>query len=428
VSVRFVGHPANLTAHSGLGISWFMSADFVHLHVHSEFSLVDGVARIGPLVEAVAENDMPAVALTDQSNLFALVRFYRAAMGAGLKPICGIDLLLRNREDDRQPFRMVLLVQSDIGYRKLTELVSRSYREGQHAGHPMVEPAWLSAATCEDLIALSGARDGDVGRALLADNRPLAGQRLQHWRSVFGNRYYLQLVRTGREREENCLHASVELAARFDVPVVATNAVVFLGPKEFAAHEVRVSIHEGRTLDDPRRSRHYSGQQYLRTPAEMAELLSDIPEAVENTVEIAKRCNLELTLGKSFLPNFPVPEGMDIKQLLAEQSRKGLEQRLAAGFDCAAESFGEQRKPYDERLQVELDVINGMGFAGYFLIVADFIRWAREQRIPVGAGRGSGAGSVVAWALGRASIRAVQAATWGGGVISIRGRNSTNGM
>jgi len=376
-----------------------MTYEFVHLHVHSEFSLVDGVARIKPLVGSVAEEGMPAVALTDQSNMFALVRFYKAAMGAGLKPICGVDLLVRDHEEPNQPHRLVLLVQSNTGYRKLTELVSRSYREGQHLGRPMVNPEWLTAESCEGLIALSGARDGDVGRALLADNEALAEARLMRWLEVFGDRYYLQLVRTGREQEENCLHASVALAAKCDVPVVATNEVCFLSPKEFPAHEVRVCIHDGRTLDDPRRQRKYSEEQYLRTPQEMVELFSDIPEALENTVEIAKRCNLELTLGKNFLPDFPVPEGMTIEDFLAEESRRGLEWRLERIFDKNDPDFAEKRKPYDERLQIELDVINGMGFPGYFLIVADFIQWGKDNDVPVGPGRGSGAGSLVAYAL-----------------------------
>jgi len=376
-----------------------MNARFVHLHVHSEFSLVDGSARIKPLVGAVANKGMPALALTDQCNMFALVRFYRAAMAAGLKPICGVDLLLRNPEDLNQPFRLVLLVQSNVGYRHLTELVSRSYREGQHLGRPMVDLCWLTRANCEGLIALSGGRDGDVGRALLAGNAVLAEERLRHWLGLFGDRYYLQLVRTGREAEEACLHASVGLAAQHDVPVVATNAVCFLSPDEFGAHEVRVCINEGRTLDDPRRPRRYSEHQYLRSPEEMVELFSDIPEALENTVEVARRCNLELTLGKNFLPDYPVPEGMSIGEFLTQESRKGLESRLDRIFDRDDPAFAEQRRPYDERLQIELDVINSMGFPGYFLIVADFIQWAKDHEVPVGPGRGSGAGSLVAYAL-----------------------------
>ncbi|MCB1801421.1 MAG: PHP domain-containing protein, partial [Gammaproteobacteria bacterium] len=376
-----------------------MAADFVHLHVHSEYSLVDGVARIKPLVKRVAELDMPAVALTDQSNMFALVRFYKAAMAAGVKPIGGVDAWLSNPDDINKPDRLVLLVQDRDGYRNLTELVSRSYREGQHLGRAMMDRDWFTPQTTAGLIALSGGREGDVGRALISGNATLASERARVWLDLFGDRYYLQLVRTGRPDEEDVLHASVSLAAQEGIPVVATNGVCFLAADEFQAHEVRVCIHEGRTLDDPRRNKAYSPQQYLRTPDEMAELFADVPEALANTVEIAKRCNLEITLGKNFLPDFPIPDGMTIDEFFREQSRKGLEWRLQRILDPDADDFAERRKPYDERLEIELDVINTMGFPGYFLIVADFIQWAKDNDVPVGPGRGSGAGSLVAYAL-----------------------------
>jgi DNA polymerase-3 subunit alpha len=376
-----------------------MAAEFVHLHVHSEYSLVDGVARIKPLIQSAAELGMPAVALTDQSNMFALVRFYKAAMAAGVKPICGVDAWIRNPADGNKPDRCVLLIQDRVGYRNLTELVSRSYREGQHLGRAMLDPAWLTAESTTGLIALSGGREGDIGRALVAGNEGLARQRLDHWLGLFGDRFYLQLTRSGREQEEACVHASVALAAAKGVPLVATNGVCFLRAEEFAAHEVRVCIHEGRTLDDPRRVKAYSAQQYLRSPAEMAELFSDLPEALENTVEIAKRCNLEITLGRNFLPDFPVPAGMTVDQFFREQSRRGLDWRLQRILDPQAADFAALRRPYDERLERELEVIIGMGFPGYFLIVADFIQWAKDNDVPVGPGRGSGAGSLVAYAL-----------------------------
>ncbi|MCU7920371.1 MAG: DNA polymerase III subunit alpha [Candidatus Thiodiazotropha sp. (ex Epidulcina cf. delphinae)] len=375
-----------------------MQASFVHLRVHSEYSLVDGVVRVKPLVKQVAEAGMPAVALTDQSNLFALVRFYQAALAAGVKPIAGVDAWIRNPEDVNTPYRLVLLVQNQAGYKNLTRLVSRSYREGQHLGRPLMDREWLIGNT-DGLIALSAGRQGDVGRALLAGNQAEAEKLLNHWLELFGDRYYLELHRTGRAEEERCLHDSVVLAADYGVPVVATNDTHFLRPEDFDAHEIRVCIHEGRTLDDPRRPRNYSEQQYLRTPAEMEELFADIPEALENTVEIAKRCTIELTLGKNFLPDFPIPQGMTIDEFLAVESRKGLAWRLQRIFDTQSADFVEQRKIYDERLQLELDVINSMGFPGYFLIVADFIRWAKDNDIPVGPGRGSGAGSLVAYAL-----------------------------
>jgi DNA polymerase-3 subunit alpha len=375
-----------------------MEVPFVHLRVHSEYSLVDGLVRVKPLVKQVAESGMPAVALTDQSNLFALVRFYQAALASGVKPIAGVDAWIRNPDDINTPFRLVLLVQNQVGYKNLTRLVSRSYREGQHLGRPLIHHEWLSGNT-EGLIALSAGRHGDVGRALLAGNRTEARRLLGQWLTLFGDRYYLELHRTGRPDEERCLHDTVALAADSAVAVVATNDVHFLKPEDFDAHEVRVCIHEGRTLDDPRRPKNYSEQQYLRSPEEMSELFSDIPEALQNSVEIAKRCTIELTLGKNFLPDFPIPEGMTIEEFLAAESRKGLEWRLPSILDTQSPDFPQQRKVYDDRLQLELDVINTMGFPGYFLIVADFIQWAKDNDIPVGPGRGSGAGSLVAYAL-----------------------------
>ncbi|MCG7948094.1 MAG: DNA polymerase III subunit alpha, partial [Candidatus Thiodiazotropha taylori] len=375
-----------------------MTVNFVHLRVHSEYSLVDGLVRVKPLVKQVAEQGMPAVALTDQSNLFALVRFYQAALAAGVKPIAGVDAWIRNPDDVNTPFRLVLLVQNQVGYKNLTRLVSRSYREGQHLGRPLMEREWLVGST-EGLIALSAGRYGDVGRALLSENTTQAQQLLKGWLELFGDRYYLELHRTGRADEERCLHQSVALATEFGVPVVATNDTHFLQQSDFDAHEVRVCIHEGRTIDDPRRPKNYSDQQYLRSPDEMEALFSDIPEALQNSVEIAKRCTIELTLGKNFLPDFPIPQGMTIAEFLEAESRKGLDWRLNQLFDAGSAEFAEQRKVYDERLQVELDVINSMGFPGYFLIVADFIQWAKDNDIPVGPGRGSGAGSLVAYAL-----------------------------
>ena len=375
-----------------------MQPGFVHLHLHTEYSLVDGMVRIKPLVKAAAGAGMPAVAVTDQSNLFAMVKFYRAAMAAGVKPIIGVDMWLRNPEQPARPWRLLLLCKDRTGYRNLTELVSRSYLQGQHNGIPMIERDWL-AGHSDGLIALSGGREGDVGEALLAGNPELADQRLAFWQKQFPDRYYLEVQRTGREREEDYLHAAVELAAARAVPLVASNDVHFIRAEDFEAHEVRVCIHDGRTLDDPRRPRRHSEQQYLRTPEEMQALFADLPEALENSVEIARRCNLELSLGKNYLPEFPIPDGLGIDDYFRRQAREGLEKRLAALFDPRSPDFAAQRKPYDERLETELDVIISMGFPGYFLIVADFIQWAKHNGVPVGPGRGSGAGSLVAYAL-----------------------------
>ena len=371
---------------------------FVHLHLHSEYSLVDGLVRIKPLVKAAVDAGMPAVAVTDHSNLFCLVRFYQAALAAGVKPIAGAELAVRDPEDAANPHRLVLLVQDRAGYTHLTRLISQAYVEGQHHGAAAVARDWVLDAA-GGLIALSGGSGGDVGQALLKGQRGEAERRLDAWRAAFGDRFYLEVNRTGHADDERCVEASVDLALATGAPLVATNDVAFLDAGDFDAHEVRVCIHGGYTLEDPRRPRRHTQQQYLRSAAEMAELFSDLPEALENTVEIAKRCNLELALGESFLPASPVPQGRTIEEHLVAESRAGLEWRLDRTFDRDAPGFDERRRVYDERLQRELDVICQMGFPGYFLIVADFIRWAKDNGIPVGPGRGSGAGSLVAYAL-----------------------------
>ena len=371
---------------------------FIHLRVHTEYSLVDGVVRVKPLMKALAEDNMPAVALTDQSNLFAMVKFTRAALGTGIKPVIGVDAWVRHGDDQEAPFQMVLLAQSQKGYLNLSQLISKSYLEGQHRGIPIIQAEWIEQ-NCEDIIALSGGRNGDIGRALLAGQTGLAKERLQQWQSCFKDRFYIELQRTGRENEEAYIADAVELAIEHDIPVVATNDVRFLKTEEFEAHEARVCIHDGRTLDDPRRAKNYSEQQYLRSSEEMQALFADIPEALANTVEIAKRCNLEIRLGESFLPQFPIPEGETEESYFCRVSKEGLELRLDVLLDKEAEDYAAQRKEYDDRLQIELDVINTMGFPGYFLIVADFIQWSKDNGIPVGPGRGSGAGSLVAYAL-----------------------------
>ncbi len=371
---------------------------FIHLRVHTEYSLVDGVVRVKPLMAALATDNMPAVALTDQSNLFAMVKLTRAALDAGIKPIIGVDALVRYGDDQEAPFQMVLLAQDKQGYLNLSELISKSYLKGQHRGVPIMQAEWIEQHA-EGIIALSGGRNGDIGRALLAGQMDLAKQRLNSWELCFKDRFYIELQRTGRENEEAYIADAVNLAIEHDVPVVATNDVRFLKADEFEAHEARVCIHDGRTLDDPRRPKNYSEQQYLRSTQEMQSLFADIPEALANTVEIAKRCNFIVRLGESFLPQFPIPEGETEDSYFSRVSREGLEQRLDDLLDKTTEDYAGQRKAYDDRLQIELDVIINMGFPGYFLIVADFIHWSKDNGIPVGPGRGSGAGSLVAYAL-----------------------------
>lgn len=376
-----------------------MSSTFIHLHLHTEYSLSDGIVRIGPLVEAVVGAGMPAVAVTDQCNLFALVKFYKAAVAAGVKPVAGSDLWLRDPTDERSFHRLVLLVQDGAGYRNLSHLLSRAWRSGQVRGQPTLDPAWLQGRT-EGLIALSGGREGDVGRALLGGHRNQARQRAQRWMALFDGRFYLEVSRTGREGEESCVRASARLGAELGCPIVATNDVRFLQKEDFETHEARVCIHSGRTLDDPRRPRPYSDQQYLRSPQEMAEVFRDLPGAVANSVEIAKRCNLGLEFDRYHLPAFPTPAGRSVEEHLKVEAREGLAERLQD--HGVAEGFSEP--DYRQRLDEELEVILQMGFPGYFLIVADFIRWARDNDIPVGPGRGSGAGSLVAYSLGITSL------------------------
>jgi len=375
-----------------------MKTEFIHLHVHSEFSLVDGSVRIKPLINKLVEAGIPAVALTDRTNLFAMVKFYKAALAMGVKPIVGADVWLHETDDVNNPTSLVLLVKNLVGYKNLTRLVSKSYVEGQHLGRALINREWLTKDTCEGLIALSSAAEGDIGRSLINNDYPQASEYLKSWVSIFEDNFYLELQRTDHPHDEICVHGSVKLAAEFNVPVVATNNVRFLETEDFQSHEIRVCIHEGRTLDDSRRPKNYTDSQYLRSPEEMLELFSDIPSAITNTIEIAKRCNIEVTLGENYLPDFPLPEGQTIDFFFSEESRKGLQIRLESIFSDPKE-IAEKRKIYDDRLQVELDVINQMGFPGYFLIVADFIQWAKDNDIPVGPGRGSGAGSLVAYAL-----------------------------
>jgi DNA polymerase-3 subunit alpha len=374
---------------------------FIHLRVHSEYSLFDGLVRIKPLVATAAAQQMPAVAITDQTNLFALIKFYKAALAAGVKPICGVDLWVQNpAEPEGEPFRLTLLVRNGQGYRNLMELVSRAYAEGQNIipGWALVQKEWVKEKA-DGLIALSGARLGEVGRALLADQFGQAQAVLAEWQAVFPDSFYLEIQRTGRPGDEALVHASVELAGTTGCPLVATNEVMFLKQDDFEAHEARVCINLGRTLEDPQRPRNYSDQQYFRSAEEMAELFSDIPSALENTVEIARRCNIEIELGTYYLPRYPVPEGMLMDDFFRQVSWEGLEERLDFLLDKDAPDYREKRKPYEERLEFELDIIIQMGFPGYFLIVMDFIKWAKDNGIPVGPGRGSGAGSLVAYVL-----------------------------
>lgn len=369
---------------------------FIHLRVHSDYSMVDGLGKVSQVVKKVAELGMPAMALTDFTNLCGLVKFYNAAQGAGIKPIIGADFKMRVDSFGDELCQLTVLAANNIGYKNLTLLISKAYLRGHVQHQPVIDKDWLIEHK-EGLIILSGGRRGDVGKALLKGNMALAEQSAAFYQQYFPDAYYLELTRTGRTDEDAYLRFILDFAQQHTLPVVATNEVCFLSTDLFYAHEIRVAIHDGFTMDDPRRPKHYSAEQYLRSEQEMCELFADIPEALINSVEIAKRCNVTVRLGEPFLPNFPTG-GMEISEFLIEKSKQGLDDRLAFLFPDADEC-SRRRPEYEQRLDIELNVINQMGFPGYFLIVMEFIQWSKDNDIPVGPGRGSGAGSLVAYAL-----------------------------
>ena len=372
-----------------------LSQNFFHLRLHTEFSINDGLVTISPLIERLKSLDMPAVAITDFSNFFALIKFYSAAVKAGIKPICGCDVLVENSSGVRS--RMVLLAANNVGYLNLTTLISAIYTEVDPRQDIVISQKKLQNHT-KGLIALSGAQQSDIGVALMEGNFGQAKKYLDLWETLFPKSFYLEIQRLGKADEERYIASLIQLAVDSETPIVATNDVRFLSQDDFEAHEVRVCINERRTLDDPRRSRNYTDQQYLKSSQQMCELFFDVPAALANTAEIVKRCNLELNLGVPHLPKYPVPEGETLENYLSELSQSGLKRRFELLFD--KESDVENLKEcYWARLKQEIEIINRMGFAGYFLIVMEFIQWAKSSGIPVGPGRGSGAGSLVAYAL-----------------------------
>ena len=411
-----------------------VSPRFVHLRVRSEFSLVDSVIKLKPMIQACGEKDLAAIALTDHTNFYGLVKFYKAATNAGIKPIVGCDFILEGEGGDAV---FTLLAMNDQGYRNITEIISLGYLKGQTFGSDAkIKWEWLEQYN-EGVIALSGAKFGEIGRALLKGNFDQAGRVLDKWMSLYPHRFYIELQRTGRAQDENHLHEAVALAAQKVCPVVATNDVRFINNKAYDAHEARVCIHDGEVLDNAKRERRYSKEQSLKSADEMCQLFSDIPSAIQNTIEIAKRCNVQLHLGEYFLPEYPVPDNLRQDayfqivsyETLEQQTRqslekkwagkentpeyekelltgvffrqislKGLDKRLDFLYDSNQLDFPAIKAKYIDRINFELNIILEMGFPGYFLIVMDFIQWAKDQDIPVGPGRGSGAGSLVAYA------------------------------
>ncbi|MFV5640046.1 DNA polymerase III subunit alpha [Acinetobacter oleivorans] len=367
---------------------------FVHLGIYTEFSITESIVRIPDLVNAAVKDQMPALALTDLSNLHAAVKFYNACLKKGIKPLLGSTIRL----DDAQ-HRATLLAMSDVGWKSLTEIVSRGFIEGQQLSIPCVKKEWVLEQH-QDIIVLLG-QHSDVGQMLCSSNPQKAAPLLEAWLEKFGNRVYLALTRTDRPGEEDFIQEAAKLAAQYNVGVVAHNDVHFVEKEDFEAHEARVCIADGYVLADNRRPRIYSPEQHFKTSDEMIELFSDIPSAIENTYHIAKRCNVKLQLGTYFLPDYPIPDGFTIDTYFEHLSKVGLEERLNYLYpvEKRGEDWPEIRKPYDERIDYEVGIILKMGFPGYFLIVMDFIQWAKNNGVPVGPGRGSGAGSLVAYSL-----------------------------
>src|SRR5450830_872666 len=383
---------------------------FVHLRVHSEYSIVDGLVRIDDVVAAAAKDKQPALAVTDLANLFGMVKFYKAARGKGIKPIIGVDAWISNDDNRERPSRLLLLAKNHTGYLQLCELLSQAWLTNQYKGRAEIRPEWLAALAtstsslhpdkpqANGLIVLSGAQFGDIGMALENGNLELAERCARRWAEIFPGHFYIEVQRAGQANQEATLRNAVALAARLGLPVVATHPIQFLSQAEFIAHEARTCIAEGEMLANGKRVKRFNEEMRFKSQAEMGELFADMPAALANSVEIAKRCNVVLTLGKPQLPNFPTPPGMTIDEFLVAESKAGLEQRLLQLYPDEARREAE-RPRYEARLKFETDTICNMKFPGYFLIVAEFIKWAKENGVPVGPGRGSGAGSLVAYSL-----------------------------
>jgi DNA polymerase III subunit alpha len=380
-----------------LGKSWKLLMDkFVHLRVHSEFSLVDGLGRVKTLPVKAHERGLPALAITDVMNFYGAVKFYRACSANGVKPIIGLDVAIRS-EESAIPEKLVLLCKNNDGFKFLNHVLTRAYTSPRTSHILTIDLDWLKGVGT-NVIALSGGIDGALGRALISGQEELGQVVLDEYRQIFGDQYYIDVHRVGLPREEEYFQRALHLGAQHSVPVLATNAVQFYDESEFDAHDVRVCINEGRVLNDPRRVQRFTKNQYLRDGSEMKILFPENESLLTNTLAIAKQCNVFMDFNTSHMPAYPTRQDVTADGQLRIDSETGLQRRI----DDIAQVSGVSvdRATYDARLEIELEVIVGMGFAGYFLIVADFIAWAKQQDIPVGPGRGSGAGSLIAWSLG----------------------------
>ncbi|MCK6437115.1 DNA polymerase III subunit alpha [Rivihabitans pingtungensis] len=376
---------------------------FVHLRLHSEFSITDGIVRLDEAVGRAVADGMPALGLSDLANLFGMVKFYKACRGKGVKPVVGADVWVENPDDADAPFRLLLLARNRDGYLTLCQLLTDAYRTNQRHGRAEIKRDWLTPERCRTLLALSGAHMSDVGRALLDGQLPVAQAAARDWAARFGDGFYLEIQRYGAPHCDTLVERTLWLAGETGLPVVATHPVQFMHRDDHKAHEARVCIAKGEILGDRRRARLFTEEQYFKSTAEMAELFADLPEALANSVEIAKRCNVTIQLGKNYLPDFPTPDGMTLDDYLIHRANEGLVERMQALYPDPNQREAEMPR-YRERLKFELDTIIQMGFPGYFLIVADFINWAKHNGCPVGPGRGSGAGSLVAYSIGITDI------------------------
>lgn len=377
-------------------------SQFIHLRCHSEFSISDGIVRIPDYVKRASEYGMPAIAIADLNNCFAAVKFYKKALEAKIKPIFGADLWVENEFSPDEPYRLQLLVKNQKGFLNLSELISQAYLENQQRNKPIVKESWLFKKN-EGLIVLSGATSGMLGYLLAQNKIEEISPYLERWKSCFAERFFIEIQRHGRDRfrelQERYIEKAAFLASEHNLPLVATHPIQFMEEADYRAHEAKTCISDGYILGDQRRPKNFTPDQYFKSTEEMIEMFKDIPSAIENTLLIAKLCNHEFQLGQLFLPDFPIPKGKTIEDFLLLEAKNGLDKRLEELYP--EEKIREQHIPkYLDRLNFEVKVINEMGYAGYFLIVADFINWSKENNIPVGPGRGSGAGSVVAFSLG----------------------------
>ncbi len=374
------------------------SPRFVHLRLHTEYSITDGIVQIDQAISSAAADGMPALGISDLANLFGMVKFYKGCRGKGIKPIVGADVWIENEVERDKPYRVLLICKNRNGYGQLSELLTRAYLENKHRGRAELRRAWFEDGAASDLLCLSGAMMGDIGQNLVNGNPEIAELLAADWKRMFPGGFYIELQRAGHPGTEAYIRQALVLANKLGLPVVATHPVQFLTREDFKAHEARVCIAQGYVLADKRRPRDFTEEQYLKSQDEMCELFADLPEALENAVEIARRCSLTVQLGKNFLPQFPTPEGMTLDDFLVQEAKDGLERRLVQLYPNPEERE-RQRQRYEDRLKFETDTIIQMGFPGYFLIVADFIRWGKANGVPVGPGRGSGAGSLVAYSL-----------------------------